>query len=125
MQEGFTIWLTGLSSSGKTSIANAAGDLLRIRGSAVEVLDSGRIRAQINRSLGFSKEEIGQPQSNADDENSDAPLWGSWIQIQWSINRSDKCPGKHQPDRDTNRPTHNSEFDGHPLRFGHIETLYR
>ena len=58
MQEGFTIWLTGLSSSGKTSIANAVADLLRIRGLAVEVLDSGRIRAQINRSLGFSREEI-------------------------------------------------------------------
>lgn len=58
MKEGFTIWLTGLSSSGKTSIANAVGDLLRIRGVAAEVLDSGRIRAQINRSLGFSKEEI-------------------------------------------------------------------
>lgn len=58
MQEGFTIWLTGLSSSGKTSIANAVADLLRLHGLAVEVLDSGRIRAQINRSLGFSKEEI-------------------------------------------------------------------
>lgn len=58
MKEGFTIWLTGLSSSGKTSIANAVGDLLHIRGVAAEVLDSGRIRAQINRSLGFSKEEI-------------------------------------------------------------------
>ena len=58
MQEGFTIWLTGLSSSGKSSVAQAVADLLRTHGLAVEVLDSGRIRAQINRSLGFSRDEI-------------------------------------------------------------------
>lgn len=57
-QEGFTIWLTGMSASGKTSVAQAVADILSNRGLAVEVLDSGRIRAQINRSLGFSKEEI-------------------------------------------------------------------
>lgn len=57
-QTGFTIWLTGMSGSGKSSVANAVADRLRARGLAVEVLDSGRIRSQINRSLGFSREEI-------------------------------------------------------------------
>ncbi len=55
---GFTIWLTGMSGSGKSSVAATIADQLRSRGLAVEVLDSGRIRAQINRSLGFSREEI-------------------------------------------------------------------
>jgi len=47
-----------MSGSGKSSVAGATSDLLRARGRAVEVLDSGRIRSQINRGLGFSKEEI-------------------------------------------------------------------
>ena len=55
---GFTIWLTGMSGSGKTSVAKALAEQLSARGFSVEVLDSGRIRAQINRSLGFSREEI-------------------------------------------------------------------
>ena len=58
MQSGFTIWLTGLSGSGKSTIGAAVGSELRLRGRSVEVLDSGRIRSQINRSLGFSREEI-------------------------------------------------------------------
>jgi len=57
-QTGFTIWLTGMSGSGKSSLARALAEALSTRGLAVEVLDSGRIRAQINRSLGFSREEI-------------------------------------------------------------------
>lgn len=58
MRHGLTIWLTGMSGSGKSSVAQAVAELLRARALAVEVLDSGRIRAQINRSLGFSREEI-------------------------------------------------------------------
>lgn len=55
---GFTIWLTGMSGSGKSSLARALAEQLSARGLAVEVLDSGRIRSQINRSLGFSQDEI-------------------------------------------------------------------
>ena len=55
---GFTIWFTGLSGSGKSTIGSAVGDALRGRGSRVEVLDSGRIRAALNRSLGFTRQEI-------------------------------------------------------------------
>lgn len=58
MDQGFTIWLTGLSSSGKSSLGAAVAERLRARTLSIEILDSGRIRAQINRSLGFSREEI-------------------------------------------------------------------
>lgn len=54
----FTIWITGLSSSGKTTIAQAVTEALRTRGKQVECLDSGAIRRTINRSLGFSRDEI-------------------------------------------------------------------
>ncbi len=58
MSKAFTIWLTGITGSGKSTIGGALGDALLARGLAVEVLDSGRIRKQINRSLGFTREEI-------------------------------------------------------------------
>ncbi len=58
MDAGFTIWFTGLSGSGKSTIGIAVGDLLRARGRKVEVLDSGRIREQLNRNLGFTREEV-------------------------------------------------------------------
>ena len=58
MSDAFTIWFTGMSGSGKSTIGRATGDALRTRGLQVEVLDSGRIRQQINRLLGFSREEV-------------------------------------------------------------------
>lgn len=58
LSDAFTIWLTGITGSGKSTLGAALGDALRARGLAVEVLDSGRIRKQINRSLGFTQEEI-------------------------------------------------------------------
>ena len=58
MDQGFTIWFTGLSGSGKSTIGHAVGRLLRARGFRIEVLDSGRIRQQLNRNLGFTREEI-------------------------------------------------------------------
>ena len=58
VSKGFTIWFTGLSGSGKTTIAQAVGTALRARGLTVELLDSGRIRQQLNRHLGFTREEI-------------------------------------------------------------------
>jgi len=58
VSKGFTIWFTGLSGSGKTTIAQTVGTALRARGLTVELLDSGRIRQQLNRHLGFTREEI-------------------------------------------------------------------
>ncbi len=47
-----------MSGSGKSTIGLEVGDALRARGLTVEVLDSGRIRQQLNRTLGFTREEI-------------------------------------------------------------------
>lgn len=58
MKNGFTIWFTGLSGSGKSTIGLATGELLSSRVRRIEVLDSGRIRQQLNRTLGFTREEV-------------------------------------------------------------------
>jgi adenylyl-sulfate kinase len=57
-EQGFTIWFTGLSGSGKSTLASMLHDALQGRGHSCEVLDSGRIRQALNRSLGFTREEI-------------------------------------------------------------------
>ncbi len=58
MSEAFTIWFTGMSGSGKSTIGKGVEDALRARGLRVELLDSGRIRQQLNRTLGFTREEV-------------------------------------------------------------------
>ena len=47
-----------MSGSGKSTVGHAVGDALKARGHNVEVLDSGRIRQKLNRTLGFSREEV-------------------------------------------------------------------
>jgi ATP sulfurylase/adenylyl-sulfate kinase len=54
-QQGVTVWLTGLPSAGKTTIANLVGEQLAERGRAVEVLDGDVIRTHLSKGLGFSK----------------------------------------------------------------------
>jgi adenylylsulfate kinase len=54
---GGTVWLTGLPSSGKSTVATAVADLLEARGREVEILDGDRIRAQLTADLGFSKDD--------------------------------------------------------------------
>ncbi|GAB2588535.1 adenylyl-sulfate kinase [Streptomyces capparidis] len=54
---GATIWLTGLPSAGKTTIARALADRLRGEGHRVEVLDGDEIRAFLSAGLGFSRED--------------------------------------------------------------------
>ncbi len=53
-QRGVTIWLTGLSGSGKSTIAVAAEAALVERGRLAYVLDGDNIRHGLNRNLGFS-----------------------------------------------------------------------
>ena len=56
-QHGVTIWFTGLSGAGKTTISNAVAAELRIRSVPTEVLDGDVVRENLSRGLGFSKED--------------------------------------------------------------------
>ncbi|MDQ3994536.1 MAG: adenylyl-sulfate kinase [Actinomycetota bacterium] len=54
---GFTVWFTGLSGSGKSTIANIVGPELEERGLVVEYLDGDVVRTHLSKGLGFSKED--------------------------------------------------------------------
>ncbi|HXG76769.1 MAG TPA: adenylyl-sulfate kinase [Gaiellaceae bacterium] len=54
---GFTLWFTGLSGSGKTTIAHLVGPELDRRGLLVEYLDGDTVRTHLSKGLGFSKED--------------------------------------------------------------------
>jgi adenylylsulfate kinase len=56
-RKGFTIWLTGLSGAGKTTIAIELENQLRERGLYIERLDGDTVREGLTRDLGFSKED--------------------------------------------------------------------
>ncbi len=54
---GLTVWFTGLSSSGKTTLSRALYDALKTRGYAAEWLDGDAVRQKLSKDLGFSKED--------------------------------------------------------------------
>ncbi|HEU4448778.1 MAG TPA: adenylyl-sulfate kinase [Gaiellaceae bacterium] len=54
---GFTLWFTGLSGSGKSTIAHLVGPALDERGHLVEYLDGDTVRTHLSKGLGFSKED--------------------------------------------------------------------
>ncbi|MFC5901827.1 adenylyl-sulfate kinase [Streptomyces zhihengii] len=54
---GATVWLTGLPSAGKTTIAHELAALLRAEGKRVELLDGDEIREFLSAGLGFSRED--------------------------------------------------------------------
>ncbi|HVR12152.1 MAG TPA: adenylyl-sulfate kinase, partial [Gaiellaceae bacterium] len=54
---GFTLWFTGLSGAGKTTIAHIVGPELDRRGHIVEYLDGDTVRTHLSKGLGFSKED--------------------------------------------------------------------
>jgi adenylylsulfate kinase-like enzyme len=54
---GFTIWLTGMSGAGKSTVAAGLERALRARALRVEVLDGDVVRTHLSRGLGFSKED--------------------------------------------------------------------
>ncbi|MEM1425085.1 MAG: adenylyl-sulfate kinase [Cyanobacteria bacterium P01_H01_bin.130] len=53
--QGVTLWLTGLSGAGKTTIAQKLTETLRTQSSNVEILDGDIIRQNLTKGLGFSK----------------------------------------------------------------------
>jgi adenylylsulfate kinase len=54
---GFTIWFTGLSGAGKTTISELVAPALREKGLKIEVLDGDIVRTNLSKGLGFSKED--------------------------------------------------------------------
>jgi adenylylsulfate kinase len=57
VSNGFTLWFTGLSGAGKTTIAEIVGPELERRGHLVEYLDGDVVRTHLSKGLGFSKED--------------------------------------------------------------------
>ncbi|MEO1146756.1 MAG: adenylyl-sulfate kinase [Cyanobacteria bacterium J06638_22] len=56
-QRGVTVWFTGLSGAGKTTICRAVEQELRTRAVNLEVLDGDVVRENLTKGLGFSKED--------------------------------------------------------------------
>ena len=57
MSEGFTLWFTGMSGAGKSTISTIVEQRLRQRGQRVELLDGDVVRTNLSKGLGFSKED--------------------------------------------------------------------
>lgn len=57
MTQGFTIWFTGLSGAGKSTISLIVERELRERSLRVELLDGDVVRTHLSKGLGFSKED--------------------------------------------------------------------
>ena len=56
-QKGVTVWFTGLSGAGKSTIAERLTALLREGGANTELLDGDIVRTNLSKGLGFSKED--------------------------------------------------------------------
>jgi adenylyl-sulfate kinase len=55
--KGFTLWLTGLPCSGKTTLADIIAEELRSKNYKVERLDGDIVRKSLSRDLGFTQED--------------------------------------------------------------------
>jgi len=56
-ESGFTLWFTGLSGVGKSTLAQAVRDEIVAQGRRVEILDGDEVRTNLSKGLGFSKED--------------------------------------------------------------------
>ena len=57
MHKGFTLWFTGLSGAGKSTISERVYARLKEAGAKVELLDGDVVRTHLSKGLGFSKED--------------------------------------------------------------------
>lgn len=57
MHKGFTLWFTGLSGAGKSTISKMVEERLRAANAKVEVLDGDVVRTHLSKGLGFSKDD--------------------------------------------------------------------
>ena len=57
LERGFTLWFTGLSGAGKTTVSEIVEKELRKRIGTVEVLDGDIVRTNLSKGLGFSRED--------------------------------------------------------------------
>ncbi len=55
--EGMTVWFTGLSSAGKSTLSSAVYERLWARGHRVELLDGDEVRRHLSRGLGFGRDD--------------------------------------------------------------------
>jgi adenylylsulfate kinase len=55
--QGFVLWLTGLSGAGKSTVATKLGPALAERGHRVELLDGDEVRTNLCQELGFSRQD--------------------------------------------------------------------
>lgn len=56
-QRGVTVWFTGLSGAGKTTISRAVAEALQSQVQNLEILDGDIVRQNLTKGLGFSKED--------------------------------------------------------------------
>lgn len=57
MHKGFTLWMTGMSGAGKSTVSNILLERFRKAGARVELLDGDVVRTHLSKGLGFSKED--------------------------------------------------------------------
>lgn len=55
--QGFTLWLTGMSGAGKSTISDLLMERFRAAGAKVELLDGDIVRTNLSQGLGFSRED--------------------------------------------------------------------
>ena len=97
---GLTIWFTGLSGAGKSTIGQRVASALREQGHSVEVLDGDEVRQTLSAGLGFSREdrdinirrigfvaELAHPQWRRRDHRGDLPVQRHTCQVRARIGR--------------------------------------
>ena len=57
MHKGFTLWFTGMSGAGKSTISERIFERLKAAGAKAELLDGDVVRTHLSKGLGFTKED--------------------------------------------------------------------